>query len=96
MEELGEPTGKLHRKSQLEEWREHPRYVSGIRMAQLSTFWITSGLPLSKFPGFVGWANKLVAVGTELPLGNINQSYHFPLEFASSLADLSSSKSTQF
>ena len=82
MEEFGEPAGP-DRKSQLDKWREHPHYASGIRMAQLFTFWITSGLPITKFTGFVGWANKLVAVGTELPLGNINQSHHFLLEFSS-------------
>ena len=86
MEEFGKPAGP-DRKLQLDKWREHPHYTSGIRMAQLSTFWMTSGLPITKFTGFVGWANKLVAVGTEPPLGNINQSHHFLMEFSSSLAD---------
>ena len=86
MEASVAPAGKVHGQLQLDKWREHPHYTCGIRMAQLCTFWITSGLPLSKFTGFVGWANNLVAFGTEQPLGNINQSHHFLLEFASSLS----------
>lgn len=81
-----EATGSEH-KSVLETWQTHPHYLPSIRMAQLSTFWITSGLPHMKFASFIAWANSHVSDGTELAFGNINHSHHFLSEFAASIAD---------
>jgi len=65
----------------LEKWQRHPNYEIGMRMAQLSTFWITHGLPVYKFPSFVSWLHA------QSPgmMGNLNHSEHFLAEFASSL-----------
>ena len=40
----------LRRRSQLEQWREHPNYMPGMTHAELSTFWITAGLPATRWP----------------------------------------------
>ena len=45
-----EATRSEHPKTILEMWRTHPNYAPGMRLAQLTTFWITSGLPHSQFP----------------------------------------------
>ena len=39
----------------LDQWRRHPNYRIGMRIAQLSTFWITNGLPCDRFPLFLSW-----------------------------------------
>ena len=72
-------------KLRLNEWQGHAKYISGMRMAQLATFWITSGLPQWTFSSFICWANKL---GSDVApvLGNTNHSHHFLREFAASLA----------
>ena len=82
-----EVTGSEQQKSILETWQTHPHYLPSIRMAQLSTFWITSGLPHMKFPSFISWANSHVSDGKGLAFGNINHSHHFISEFAASIAD---------
>ena len=81
-----EATG-LEDKTLLETWKMHPHYLPSIRMAQLSTFWITSGLPHMKFASFIAWANNHVRDGAALAFGNINHSHHFLSEFAASIAD---------
>ena len=59
--------------STLEQWRRHPNYPIGMRIAQLSTFWITNGLPCERFPLFLSWLHA------QCPglVGNINHSFHF-------------------
>ena len=76
-----DPTVAIQDQSCLEQWQRHPNYEIGMRMAQLTTFWITQGLPGSKFPLFVSWLHA------QSPgmMGNINHSEHFLDEFAYSL-----------
>ena len=74
-------------KTMLEKWQQHKHYAPSIRMAQLSTFWITSGLPHTKFPSFIAWANARRSDEEGLAFGNINHSHHFLQEFAASIAD---------
>ena len=68
-------------------WRDHLNYPPAIRMAQLATFWITSGLPQRNFASFVAWANSLASDGIQLVFGNTNHTHHFIDQFAFSLAD---------
>ena len=49
----GVPSDEEARQSKMEKWRQHPHFSVGIRMAELATFWFTSGLAIDKFPLFV-------------------------------------------
>ena len=74
-------------KPSLQTWRDHLNYLPALRMAQLATFWITSGLPQTKIPSFLAWANSLAMDGIQLAFSNTNHTHRFIDEFACSLAD---------
>ena len=54
----GVPSDEEARQSKMEKWRQHPHFSVGIRMAELATFWFTSGLAIDKFPLFVSWMSN--------------------------------------
>ena len=74
-------TVEVKSQSCLEEWQRHPNYEIGMRMAQVSVFWISNGLLVYRFNFFVSWLHAQ----TPGMVGNLNHSEHFLDEFASSL-----------
>ena len=62
----------------LEQWRCHPNYPVGLRVAQISTFWTVNGLPAERFPKFLSW------LGAAHPgvVGNASHSFQLLDEFA--------------
>ena len=70
------------RSSQVERWKEHPNYIPAMTHAELSTFWITAGLPAYRWPDFLAWFRTKVGSGAS---ANTNCSYHWLEEFSTSL-----------
>ena len=70
------------RSSQVERWKEHPKYIPAMTHAELSTFWITAGLPAYRWPDFLAWFRTQVGSGAS---ANINCSHHWLAEFSTSL-----------
>ena len=89
-DESGEETNALatgsnlpRRSSQVERWKEHPNYTPAMTHAELSTFWITAGLPAYRWPDFLAWFRTKVDSGAS---ANINCSHHWLIEFSTSLS----------
>ena len=73
----------LRRRSQLEQWREHTNYMPGMTHAELSAFWITTGLPATRWPGCLEWFRSRAPPSTVV---DINCSFHWVQEFSTSLS----------
>ncbi len=65
----------------LDQWRQHSNYRAGMHVAEVTTFWITAGLPDYRFEEFMAWATA------RFPgqFGDVNHSKHWVQEFCTSL-----------
>ena len=86
--ELELATGSAH-PSQLESWRAHPNYGPAMLHAELSVFWLTAGLPDSRWPEFLSWLRTKASPGC---VADLNCSFHWLNEFALSLCKTISSR----
>jgi len=62
----------------LEEWRKHPNFPMGIRIAEIVTQWYVNGWAQHHWPEFMQWAKLRLPTGF---IGNLNHSKRFVHEF---------------
>jgi hypothetical protein len=65
----------------LEQWREHPNFAIGMRVAELSTIWLAHGWQKEAFSMFTWWLSQL---GPDV-IGNLNHTKRWLTGFQSSL-----------
>ena len=80
---LATGSNRPQRSTQIQRWKEHPNYRPAMTHAELSTFWITAGLPAYRWPDFLAWFSTKVKSGAS---ANINCSFHWLIEFSTSLS----------
>jgi len=65
----------------LEQWREHPNFAIGMRVAELSTIWLAHGWQKEVFSMFTWWLSQL---GPDV-IGNLNHTKRWLTGFQASL-----------
>ena len=68
--------------SKLEQWRRHPNFLVGMRLAELATQWCVNGWAQHHWPEFLQWAKHRLPANF---VGNLNHSKRFVHEFLPSL-----------
>lgn len=85
-EVIAQETRQRLGQTELGQWRAQSPDVfnAAMRMAEIATFWITAGLPDSRFSSFMSWLSR------HFPgqVGNINHSWHWVHEFGTSLTQV--------
>ena len=65
----------------LEQWREHPNFAIGMRVAELSTIWLAHGWQKDAFSMFTWWMSR---IGPDV-VGNLNHTKRWLTGFQASL-----------